>query len=132
LQLDTLKSFVDADDSKSLEEKLLDQDAETLNRILAKDQEGICELYWRCIWKSSFNCLELMISGKFGCDINAKYGSEKNTALHIAARNNDEKLLDKLIQLGADRNLLNGAGLKPAGLTIDKTIHAILKEPGWE
>jgi ankyrin repeat protein len=118
---------VDVDDSKGLEDALAQLDEKTLDGILGRvDQKpGSSKLYWRCVWKSSTKCLEVMVN--LGCDVNAKYGSEQNTSLHTAARNNDEKLVVKLIQLGADRKILNGAGVKPADMTIDKTIHVILQ-----
>jgi ankyrin repeat protein len=84
----------------------------------------MCLLLKWCLEKSSLNCLEFLAAQ--GYKLDSTNGSDKNTALHIAAKKNDLKLVEALIKLGARADVLNGNGQTTWSMTSDPLIAARL------
>jgi ankyrin repeat protein len=78
-----------------------------------------------CIEKSSLKCLELMTEKRFRVD--CEDGPEKNSPLHIAARNNDRRLVEFFLNLGVTVDSKNGKDQTPYDLTTDSIIKRRLR-----
>jgi ankyrin repeat protein len=118
---------LDQDDSKSLRQELEKLKENRLDEFICKEDDSSkmpLLIKW-CLEKSSVDCLHFLIQEGFKIDCTDKL--DHNTPLHIAARKNDQRLVEFLVTHGAQIDSKNGNGQTAFDLTSDETIKLRLK-----
>jgi ankyrin repeat protein len=110
--------LIEKGDSKAMESALAELDPTDSKEVLWGDENHtvMSPIFKMCLDKPSCDCLEVLI--RLGCDIDSPFGSERNTALHLAAARNDASLVQWIIKHGANKEKLNEAGSPASALTL--------------
>lgn len=72
---------------------------------------------------------------KLGAKLDARYGQDRKTILHIAAENKRYEAAEKLLEAGADLKAKDGAGKSAvdyAKATKDKELLKLFKDKRWK
>lgn len=95
--------YIEKEDCKSLEMEI------SAGKL---SSDSASRLLWKTLELERLDCLEVMV--RCGYDVNAVTNEDGNTLLHIAvAKYNNEKLIERLLALGADRYAKNRHGQTP-------------------